>query len=73
MNTVIKQIEQITGKTNLDSSLTQNRKQKMIARHLNPSKYEFVGFLDRTNQAILRPRYHNVRNNLGQFAAVVEA
>jgi hypothetical protein len=73
MNTVIKQIEQITGKTNLNSGLTQNRKQKMIARHLNPSKYEFVGFLDRTNQAILRPRYHNVRNSLGQFAAVTEA
>ena len=73
MNTVIKQIGQITGKTNLSSSLTQTKKQKLLARHLNHSKYEFIGFLDRTNEAILRPRFHNVRDNRGRFAAVVEA
>ncbi len=73
MNTYIKPIEQITGrKTQLESGLSVNNKIKMINRHLNSSKYEFLGFLDRTNEAVLRPRYHNVRNNLGQFASVAE-
>ncbi len=71
MNTYIKPIEKITGrKTQLDSGLTVNQKVKMINRHLNPSKYEFLGFLDRTNEAVLRPRYYNVRNEFGQFAPV---
>ena len=73
MNTVIKPIGQITGKKNIDSGLTQTKKEKLIARHLNPSKYELLGFLDRTNDAILRPRFHNVRDSIGRFAAVVEA
>jgi hypothetical protein len=72
MNTLIKPIGDITGKTNLTSGLTQAKKLKMVTRHLNPSKYEVIGFVDRTNDVILRPRYHNVRNSLGQFAAVAE-
>lgn len=73
MNTYIKPIEQITGrKSQLESGLSVNNKIKMINRHLDSSKYEFLGFLDRTNEAVLRPRYHNVRNSLGQFAPVAE-
>ena len=72
MNTLIKPIGQITGNANLSSGLTQTKKLNLLARHINPSKYEFVGFVDRTNDVILRPRYHNVRNSLGQFAAVAE-
>jgi hypothetical protein len=73
MNTYIKPIEQITGKkTEMESGVSLTRKIKMISRHLNPTKYEFLGFLDRTNEAVLRPRYHNVRNSLGQFACVAE-
>lgn len=72
MNTLIKPIGNITGKTNLTSGLTQAKKLKMVTRHLNPSKYEVIGFVDRTNDVILRPRYHNVRNSLGQFATVAE-
>jgi len=73
MNTYIKPIEKITGrKTQLTSGLPVTNKIKMITRHLDPSKYEFLGFLDRTNEAVLRPRYHNVRNSLGQFACVAE-
>ncbi len=68
--TLIKPISNITGKTNLGSGLTQAKKLKLIARHLNPSKYDIVGFVDRTNDVVLRPRYHNVRNCLGQFARV---
>lgn len=68
--TLIKPIEQITGRTNINSGLPLTRKTKLVARHLNPSKYEILGFVDRTNDVILRPRYYNVRNRLGQFAAV---
>ncbi len=73
MNTYIKPIEKITKrKSQLTSGLTATQKVKMINRHLNPSKYELLGFLDRTNEAVLRPRYYNVRNSLGQFATVAE-
>jgi hypothetical protein len=72
MNTLIKQLNQITGKNNIASGLPQSKKQKMIARYINPTKYDFVGFVDRTNEVVLRPRYYNVRNKLGQFAAIEE-
>ena len=70
--TLIKPIGCITGKTNLTSGLTQAKKLKLLSRHLNPSKYELVGFVDRTNDVVLRPRYYNVRNSLGQFARIEE-
>lgn len=69
-NTCIKSIEQITGRKHIDSSLPATKKQKMISRYLDPSRYEFLGFVDRTNNAVLRPRYYNVRDNYGRFAAI---
>jgi len=72
MNTLIKQLGQITGKNNIVSGLPQSKKQKLISRYINPTKYDFVGFVDRTNEVVLRPRYYNVRNKLGQFAAIEE-
>ena len=69
-NTCIKPIGAITGKTNLASGLSKTRKQKLISRRVNPSRYEILGFLDRTNEAVLRPRFHNVRDEQGRFAAV---
>ena len=68
--TLIKPITEITGRTNVTSSLTLERKLKIVSKHLNPSKYEILGFVDRTNDVVLRPRYYNVRNSLGQFAAI---
>lgn len=69
-NTYIKPITAITGKNNINSGLSTTTKIKMIARNLNQSRYEFLGFLDRTNDVILRPRYYNVRDKQGRFAAV---
>lgn len=70
-NTCIKPIESITGrKSNLPSGLTSQAKSRLVNRHLNQSRYELVGFVDRTNFAILRPRYYNVRDKQGRFAAV---
>jgi len=69
-NTRIKQIESITGKNSVPSGLTIAKKTKMIKRHLNPSRYEFLGFVDRTNGVVLRERFYNVRDKQGRFAAV---
>ena len=56
----------------VDSDVSKSVKEGIINKYLNPSKYEFVGFLDRSNTAILRPRYHNVRDSFGRFARVAE-
>jgi hypothetical protein len=69
-NTYIKPIAAITGKKNLSSGMSTATKIKMISRNLNQSRYEFLGFLDRTNDVVLRPRYWNVRDKQGRFAAV---
>jgi len=69
-NTYIKPITAITGKRNINSGLSTTDKVKMIARNLNQSRYEFLGFLDRTNDVVLRPRYWNVRDKQGRFATV---
>ena len=70
-HTRIKPITAITGKIEIPSGLPIATKTKMIRRHINPSRYEFVGFLDRTNEAVLRERFYNVRDKQGRFAAVV--
>jgi hypothetical protein len=69
-HTRIKPIEAITGKNSVPSGLTITKKTKMIKRHINPSRYEFVGFVDRTNGVVLRERFYNVRDKQGRFAAV---
>jgi hypothetical protein len=71
-NTLIKPLETITGKRISSSKTSLTKKLKMCSKHINHSKYDLIGFVDRTNDVILRPRYHNVRNSLGQFAAVIE-
>jgi hypothetical protein len=56
----------------VDSDAPRSIKETVINRYINPSKYEFVGFVDRSNTAILRPRFHNVRDSYGRFARVEE-
>lgn len=56
----------------VDSDTPRSFKEDIINRYINPSKYEFVGFVDRSNTAILRPRFHNVRDSYGRFARVEE-
>jgi hypothetical protein len=56
----------------VDSDAPRSIKENIISKYLNPSKYEFVGFVDRSNTAILRPRFHNVRDSYGRFARVEE-
>jgi hypothetical protein len=69
-NTRIKPLEAITGRNNVPSGLSIEKKTKMVNRCINPSRYEFLGFLDRTNSAVLRERFYNVRDEFGRFATV---
>lgn len=68
-NIVIKNLNQITPRE-VDPSLSKSKKTRIIERYLNPTKYVMHGFLDRTNEAILEARYHNVRDQKGRFARV---
>jgi hypothetical protein len=56
----------------VDSDVSKSVKEGIINKYINSSKYEFMGFLDRSNTAILRPRFHNVRDSYGRFARVSE-
>jgi hypothetical protein len=69
-HTRIKPIEAITGRKNVPSGLSVAKKTKMVQRKINPSRYEFLGFLDRSNSAVLRERFYNVRDEFGRFATV---
>jgi len=48
----------------------RNLKENIVANYINPSKYEFLGFVDRSNDVVLRTRYYNVRDNKGRWARV---
>lgn len=68
-NIVIKNISDITP-FDATSTLSKSEKERLVNRHINPSKYSLHGFLDRTNEAVLEARYHTVRDRLGRFARV---
>lgn len=68
-NIVIKNISEITP-YEASSTLSRSEKQELVSRYINPTKYTFCGFVDRTNEAVLEARYHNVRDRKGRFARV---
>ena len=70
-NITIKNINDIS-RFCVPATAPKDIKESIVDKYINPSKYEFLGFLDRTNAAILRPRYHNVRDSYGRFARVEE-
>jgi hypothetical protein len=43
----------------------------IVESAINPSKYNIIGLVDRSNSVILQTRFHNVRDNKGRFARVV--
>jgi hypothetical protein len=45
-------------------------KQTIVENYLDNTRYELLGFVDRSNTAILRERFYNVRDNNGRFAKV---
>jgi len=45
-------------------------KEAVVDAYLDETRYEFLGFVDRSNTAILRERFYNVRDNNGRFAKI---
>lgn len=48
----------------------KNVKACVAESYLDTTRYEFLGFVDRTNTAVVRAKYHNVRDNNGRFAKI---
>jgi hypothetical protein len=69
---VIKNINDITP-YEADTNLSKKEKLTLVNRYINPTKYTLHGFLDRTNEAVLQARYHNVRDRKGRFARVARS
>lgn len=41
-----------------------------VRRRFNSSKYNVLGFLNRSSQVVLEPRFYNVRDQKGRWAKV---
>jgi hypothetical protein len=55
---------------NIPASAPKNVKDCIAESYLDTTRYEFLGFVDRSNTAVLRARFHNVRDNNGRFAKI---
>ena len=76
MNTpIVKNINTLAAKAkvNVTVEATETRSEKIatLAHCINTKRhsYDVVGLVDRTTDVVLMPKYYNVRNALGQFAA----
>lgn len=69
-NIVIKNINQITS-SEVCPTADKYTKLRCVERSINPSKYNIVGLVDRTNNVILETRFYNIRDKKGRFARVV--
>lgn len=68
MNIVIKNLTELTNRNT--ALLNKTEKERIVNRNINPEKYNLIGFVDRTNDALLEARYYNVRDRRGRFARV---
>jgi len=69
-NIVIKNINSITEKE-ICPTADKQTKLRYVERAINPSKYNIIGLVDRTNNVVLETRFYNVRDRRGRFARVV--
>jgi hypothetical protein len=69
-NIVIKNINEITSTTVCPTS-DKYTKLRLVENAINPSKYNVVGLVDRTNNVVLETRFYNIRDKKGRFARVV--
>ena len=54
----------------IPANAPKNVKSCIVENYLDTTRYEFLGFVDRSNTAVLRERFHNVRDNNGRFAKI---
>ena len=65
----VKNIGEIADFT-IPAMAPRNLKESIVENYINPSKFEFLGFVDRSNDVVLRNRFHNVRDSKGRWARV---
>lgn len=69
----LKNIGELAPDYTIPAGAPREVKQTVATRYINGSRYNILGFLDRTNELVLQARYHNVRDSKGRFARVREA
>jgi len=67
-NITIKSLDEVAP-FGVPTTAPKSIKQSIVANYLDQRKYEFVGFIDRTNDIVLRNRFHSVRDEFGRFAS----
>lgn len=70
MEALIKPLKKIVATKTISLNTSQKVKRKLVEKNLNKTKWKFVGFLGRSSQVVLQPKFHNVRDNKGRFATV---
>jgi hypothetical protein len=66
----LKNIGELAPDYTIPAGAPREVKQTVAERFVNQSRYNILGFLDRTNELVLEARYHNVRDARGRFARV---
>jgi len=54
----------------IPANAPRNVKSCIVENYLDTTRYELLGFVDRSNTAILRQRFHSVRDDSGRFAKI---
>lgn len=70
MNTVMENVivRDIYTRTQGNESVEQRL--NAVRRRFNSSKYNVLGFINRSSQVVLEPRFYNVRDQNGRWAKV---
>jgi len=70
MNTSMENVivRDIYTRTQGDGSVEQ--RMNAVRRRFNSSKYNVLGFVNRSSQVVLEPRFYNVRDSKGRWAKV---
>ena len=63
-------IKDINTRTLGDESVEQ--RMNAVTRRFNPTKYNVLGFINRSSQVVLQPRFYNVRDSKGRWAKIRE-
>ena len=73
MNTIMENaiVRDITTRTLGDESVEQ--RMSAVRRRFSAAKYNVLGFINRTSQVVLEPRFYNVRDVKGRWAKVRQA
>jgi hypothetical protein len=70
MNTVTENVIIKDISTRRNGSASVEQRMNAIVRRFPSSKYNVLGFINRTSQVILQPRFYNVRDEKGRWAKV---